>query len=72
MQTSHDLPATVDMHKRSFDKLEKSLNRDNGLEEQPVAEPVATIPGFEEEAIEGKLWSYFEGRVNAVGGKVEK
>jgi hypothetical protein len=72
MQTSHDLPATLDMHKRSIDHLERSLNRDNHREEQPVAEPVAIIPGFEEEAIEGKLWTYFLGRVQAVGGKVEK
>lgn len=72
MQTSHDLPATIDVHKRSFDNLERSLNRDNHKEEQPVAEPVAIIPGFEDEAIEGKLWNYFLGRVQTVGGKVEK
>jgi hypothetical protein len=35
------------MQKRSFDQLERSLNRDNNLEEQPVAEPIAVIPGFE-------------------------
>lgn len=73
IQTSHDLPAsTLTLQKRSFDQLERSLNRDNHLEEQPVAEPAAVIPGFEEEAIEGRLWEYFWGRVEAVGGKVEK
>lgn len=47
-KTSHDLPAsTTSMQKRSFDRLERSLNRDNNLEEQPVAEPIAVIPGFE-------------------------
>jgi hypothetical protein len=33
------------------------------MEEQPVAEPIAIIPGFEEDVIEGKLWNYFIGRV---------
>ncbi len=42
------------------------------MEEQPVAEPVAIIPGFEDELIEGKLWSYFLAKVYSVSGKVEK
>jgi hypothetical protein len=60
------------MNKNPFEKLERSLNRDNYLEEQPVAEPVAIIPGFEEEVAEGKLWNYFAGKMEEVSSKVEK